>query len=168
VPFPAVFGTDGNGSFAHPYSSLQQALDIIEHDHQQGLDLVHRTTIYLYPTHHFLVSIHLGKNHSHTHLTTMNITDNLAYERLLARESTHRRLSKAVLSDGMPVTGWIKINETTCSAKAPSSTFVNQLFIDNRRVPCTRVPMNYSEYLYYAAPINDSIVGRYGFQYQSG
>ena len=46
--------------------------------------------------------------------------------------------------------------------------FVNQLFINNRRIPRTRVPMNYSEHLYYVAPINDSNLEKYGLQYEPG
>ncbi|CAF4313458.1 unnamed protein product, partial [Adineta steineri] len=30
VPFPSLFGVNGDGSRAHPFSSLQQALDHIE------------------------------------------------------------------------------------------------------------------------------------------
>ena len=33
VPFPSIFGVDGDGSFACPYSSLQRALDHIENDY---------------------------------------------------------------------------------------------------------------------------------------
>jgi hypothetical protein len=63
-----------------------------------------RTTINLYPTYYFIGSIHLSQAHSHTRITTMNSTDTLAYEQLLATEHTHRRLSTAVISGGMPVT----------------------------------------------------------------
>ena len=169
VPFPVIFGENSDGSFAHPHSSLQQALDIIEHTYHQNLSSMARTTINLYPTHYFLGTIHLDKAHSHTHITTMSLTDTLAYEHLLlTHEPTHRRLTKAIISGGMPVTGWTKVNETTYSAVVPSSIYVNQLFVDDRRIVRTRVPMNHSEYLYYAASLNDSTQARYGFQYAPG
>ena len=168
VPFPSAFDTNGNGSFTHPYTSLQQALDHIERDYDEHTNSMYGTTINLYPTHHFIGFIQLGKAHSHIRITTMNITDTLAYEQLLVHTPNHRRLSKAVISGGMPITDWTKINETTYSAVVPSSIYVNQLFIDNRRIVRTRVPTNYSDYLYYAASLNDSTQARYGFQYQAG
>ena len=88
--------------------------------------------------------------------------------RCLTHEPAHRRLSKAVISGGMPVTGWTKINTTTYSAVVPPSIYVNQLFLNDRRIARTRVPTNYSEYLYYDAPLNVSTQERYGFQYASG
>jgi parallel beta-helix repeat protein len=168
VPFQSIFGNDGDGSFAHPYSSLQQALDHIELEYHEDIASMHRTTINLYPTHHFIGTIHLGQAHSHTRITTMNTTDTLVYEDLLAREHTHRRLSKAVISGGMPVTGWTLVKENTYSAAAPSSAFINQLFVNNQRIVRTRVPMNHSEYLQYAATLKDSTLARYGFQYVPG
>ncbi len=96
------------------------------------------------------------------------MTDALAFEQLLANEPTHRRLSKAVISGGVPVTGWTLVKENTYSAVVPSLTFVNQLFVDNQRIVRRRVPMNHSEYLQYAAPLNDSTMDRYGFQYEPG
>jgi len=168
VPFPSIIDNNGDGSLTHPYTSLQQALNSIEHDYHQDISSMYRTTINLYPTYHFIGTIHLKQSHSHIRLTTMNTTDTLVYDELLAHEPTYRRLSRAVISGGVPVTGWTKVNETTYSAVVPSLNFVNQLFVNNRRIPRTRVPMNYSEYLHYATPLNDSILGRYGFQYEPG
>jgi hypothetical protein len=68
----------------------------------------------------------------------------------------------------MPVTGWTQVSGNTYSAVVPSSLFVNQLFINNQRIVRTRIPMNHSDYLHYAAPLNDSTMVRYGFQYQPG
>ena len=163
VPFPSVIGNYGDGSFTRPYSSLQQALDHIE----QGY--YYETTINLYPTHHFVGFIQLKETHSHIRIKTMDIKDTLAYKQLLLRhESSHRILSKAVISGGIPVTGWTQVNETTYSTSVPSLNFVNQLFIDDQRIARTRVPTNNSDYLHYAALINDTTMARYGFQYESG
>ena len=168
TPFPSVFGNAGDGSLSHPYSSLQQALDRIERDFYQDIGSVHRTTVNLYPTYHFIGHVHLGRAHSHTRLTTMNISDVLAYEKFLLHIPKNERLSTAIISGGVRVTGWTKVNETTYSAVVPSLNFVNQLFVDNRRIIRTRVPTNHSEYLQYAATLNDSSLARYGFQYQPG
>jgi hypothetical protein len=46
--------------------------------------------------------------------------------------------------------------------------FVNQLFVDNRRIVRTRLPMNQSKYFQYAAPLQDPNQTRYGFQYALG
>jgi len=132
------------------------------------IDSMDRKTIHLYPTYHFIGTIHLKQAHRHIQLTTMNITDTFAFEQLLTNESTHRRLSKVIISDGVAVTGWTLVKENTYSAVVPSLTFVNQLFVNNQRIVRTRVPNNYSEYLQYAAPLNDSTMGRYGFQYVPG
>ena len=169
VPFPSIVNTDGDGSFIHPYSSLQQALDRVECDYCQGWNSTDQTIINLYPTHHFVGSVHLEKVHSHMRITTMNNTDVLAYEDILTQEPAYRRLTKAVISGGVLVTGWTQVNETNIySATVPSLSFVNQLFVNDQRIVRTRVPMNYSEYLHYAAPLNDSTMGRYGFQYVPG
>jgi parallel beta-helix repeat protein len=168
VPFPSLLGNESDGSFTHPYSSLQQALDHIERDYYQGITTVNGTTINLYPTHHFVGTIHFGQAHSHTRLTTMNITDTVAYEELAAREHTHRRLSTAVISGGVPITDWTQMSGNTYSAVVPSLSFINQLFVDNQRIVRTRVPMNHSDYLQYAGQLNDSSQARYGFQYVSG
>ena len=159
VPFPSVIGNYGDGSFTRPYSSLQQALDHIE----QGY--YYETTINLYPTHHFVGSIQLKEIHSHIRIKTMDIKDTLAYKQLLSiHDSSHRILSRAVISGGIPITGWTQVNETTYSTSVPSLNFVNQLFINDQRIARTRVPTNYSDYLHYAALINDTTMARYGFQ----
>ncbi len=64
---------------------------------------------------------------------------------------------------GVPVTGWIQISGNTYSAVVSSSIFIN-----NQRIVRTRVPTNFSDYLHYAAPLNDSSQVRYGFQYMPG
>jgi putative cofactor-binding repeat protein len=168
VPFPTVLGNDGNGSFQHPYMSLQQALDHIERDYHRGIMIARRTTIHLYPTHHFVDTIRFGLAHSHMRLTTMSAADTAIYADLAAPEHTHRRLTTASISGGVPVTGWTQVSGNTYSAIAPQPIFVNQLFVDNRRVVRSRVPMNYSDYLQYAAPLKDPNQARYGFQYAPG
>jgi parallel beta-helix repeat protein len=168
VPFPSLLGNNGDGSLAHPYSSLQQALDHIERDYHQGIATSHKTTINLYPTYHFVGTVRFGQAHSHTRLTTMSAEETVAYKELATRERTHRRLLTASISGGVSVTGWTQVSGNTYSAVVPSSIFVNQLFVDNRRVVRARIPMNHSDYLQYAATLNDSTQSRYGFQYVPG
>jgi parallel beta-helix repeat protein len=170
VPFPSLFSNNGNGSLAHPYTSLEQALDHIQRDYYyRDINSTRTTTtINLYPTHHFVNTIHFRQAHSHTRLTTMSLEDIAFYEKIAAQEHTHQRLSRAIISGGVLITNWTQVSTNTYSAVVPSSMFVNQLFINNQRIVRTRVPTNFSDYLQYAAPLNDSILGRYGFQYVPG
>jgi hypothetical protein len=168
VPFPSLIGNDGDGSLTHPYSSLQQALDHIEDEYQRDINSARRTTINLYPTHHFVDTVRLRRGHSHTRLTTMTAEDAAVYEEVVAREHTHRRLSTASLSGGIPVTGWTQVSGNTYSAPISQPIFVNQLFVNNQRVVRTRVPMNQSDYLQYVAPLKDPSKVRYGFEYVPG
>ncbi len=168
VPFPSLLGNDSDGSLAHPYSSLQQALDHIERDYHRDINSTRRTTIHLYPTYHFVPTIRFGQAHSHIRLTTMADADTIFYDELAARERTHRRLPTASVSGGIPVTGWIALGNNTYKAIVTQSIFVNQLFINNQRIVRTRVPTNHSDFLHYAAPLNDSTQARYGFQYAPG
>ena len=168
VPFLSLTDTDSDGSFAHPYSSLQEALDHIERQYHHGIDIIQKTTINLYPTHYFVNTIHIRRAHSHIRLTTMNGKDATFYEKLSGQEHIHRRLSRAIISGGVRVTNWTLISGNTYSAIVPTLTFVTQLFINNERIVRTRVPTNFSDYLYYAASLNDSSMVRYGFQYQPG
>ena len=92
APFQSYLAVDGDGSLAHPYSSLQQALDHIERHYHQGISTPHRTTIYLYPTYHFVGGIRLEQAHSHIRLTTMNAEETAIYEQLLHRDGRLRRL----------------------------------------------------------------------------
>ena len=169
VPFPSLLD-DGDGSLTHPYSSLQQALDHIKHNyHHDLLTSTYRTTINLYPTYHFVNTIHINQIHSHMRLTTMNDNDIDFYKELAAREHTHRRLATAIISGGIPVTDWILIGNNTYKSIIKQSIFVNQLFVNNKRIVRSRIPTNHSEYLQYAAPLNnDSIKVHYGFQYVPG
>jgi parallel beta-helix repeat protein len=98
----------------------------------------------------------------------MSVEDTAIYERLMDQEHTHQRLPTATISGGVPITGWKQVSGNTYSAVVPSLAFVNQLFINNQRIVRTRVPTNYSDYLHYAAPLNDSTKVRYGFQYMPG
>ena len=167
VPFlPAKDNSDG--SLMHPYSSLQQALDHIEHQYLQTTFPRQRTTIHLYPTYYFAATVHFHQAHSHTRLTTMSATDAAFYEKRTTAEHPYQRLPSATISGGVPITNWTFIGNNTYSAVVPSLTFVNQLFINNQRIVRTRVPTNFSDYLHYAAPLNDSTMARYGFQYQPG
>jgi parallel beta-helix repeat protein len=159
---------DSDGSLAHPYSSLEQALDHIEHEYHRGTTIKQRITINLYPTHHFVNTVRFTQAHSHIRLTTMKIEDTIFYERLSIDKYTHQRLSTAVISGGIPITNWTQVSGNTYSAVVPVPTFVTQLFINNQRIVRTRVPTNYSDYLQYAAPLNDSAEARYGFQYVPG
>ncbi len=168
VPFPSVIGNDGDGSLTQPYSSLQRALDHIENEYHRNSNEAHRTTINLYPTHHFVDTLRFKQAHSHTRLTTMTAEDTAFYEEVAAQEHTHRRLLTASMSGGIPITGWTQVSGNTYSAIVSQPIFVNQLFVDNRRVVRARVPTNYSDYLHYAAPLKDSTQARYGFQYQPG
>ena len=151
VPFQSLMNDSSNGSLTHPYVSLQQALDQIESDYRCDNISRRRIKINLYPTHHFIKTAHLSRAHSHTRLTTMSAETAAFYDRLIASTHRFRHLTKAVLSGGVPVTNWTQISENTYSTVVPSLSFVNQLFVDDRRVVRTRVPMNHSAHLQYAA-----------------
>jgi parallel beta-helix repeat protein len=168
VPFTSVFANDSDGSFQRPYTSLQQALDHIERDDHCNKTSTHKTTINLYPTYHFVNTIQFRQVHSHIRLTTMNVDDTNFYAELISHKQIHRRLPTASISGGVPVTGWTHITGNTYSAVVPQLTFVNQLFVNNRRVVRSRVPMNHSDYLRYAANLKDPKQARYGFQYAPG
>ena len=168
VPFPSIFGVDGDGSFAHPYSSLQRALDHIENDYYFGVNSSRRTIVYLYPTHHFVNTLRFGQAHSYVQLTTMKTEDTALYEKIVTSKYTYRRLRTASISGGIEVTGWTAIDNNTYKATVPSTMFINQLFVNNQRIPRTRVPMNQSDYLQYETPLKDPSQARYGFQYAPG
>ena len=168
LPFPSLIGSNRDGSLIHPYSSIRQALDHVENEYYRSINATQRTTINLYPTHHFVDTLRFTQVHSHTRLTTMNAEDTHFYEDMVAQEHTHRRLPSASISGGIPITGWTQVATNTYNAAVPQSIFVNQLFADNRRVVRSRVPMNFSDYLHYAAPLTDPQKARYGFQYQPG
>jgi parallel beta-helix repeat protein len=168
VPFSSLLDSDSDGSFERPYSSLQQALDHIERNYYQCTTSIHTTTINLYPTHHFIDTIQFCQAHSHTRLTTMNAEDTTFYTALASHEHTLRKLPTASISGGVSITGCTHVSGNTYSAVVPQPIFVNQLFVNNRRVVRSRVPMNYSEYLQYAAPLKDPNQARYGFQYVPG
>jgi parallel beta-helix repeat protein len=98
----------------------------------------------------------------------MNAKDIAYYTRLIASEYTQRRLPTASISGGIPVTNWTHVSGNTFSATLSLPVFVTQLFVDNQRIVRTRVPMNHSDYLYYAASLNNSVLARRGFQYVPG
>ncbi|CAF3891873.1 unnamed protein product [Rotaria sp. Silwood1] len=168
VPFPTLLGDDSDGSFTRPYSSLQQALDHIEHNYYRSINLPRQTTIYLYPTYHFVNTLHLNRAHSRIRLTTMNEDVIDFYEEFILHEHKYRRLSRASISGGMPITDWIAVDNNVYKASVPSTIFVNQLFVDNQRIVRARIPMNQSDYLQYDAPLQDPNQARYGFQYVQG
>jgi parallel beta-helix repeat protein len=168
VPFSLLLNNTSDGSFSYPYSFLQQALDHIEREYHRNNIARQQTIINLYPTQYFVSTIRFGEVHSHTRLTTMNTDDAAVYSKLAAHEHEYRRLPTATISGGVLVTGWKQVNTNTYSAVVGPSIFVNQLFINNRRIMRTRVPMNLSDYLHYAAPLNDSTQALYGFQYVPG
>ncbi len=78
IPFTSFLGNGSDGSLERPYSSIQQALDHVEHNYHYDRTAMHKTTINLYPTYHFVNTIHISQAHSHTRLTTMNSTDIVA------------------------------------------------------------------------------------------
>jgi hypothetical protein len=168
VPFPSLIANNSDGSRTHPYASLQQALDHIERYSYAGISSQGRTTIYLYPTYHFVNTIRLTQAHSHIRLTTLSAEDTDFYTQLADPDHIYQRLPTASMSGGIPITGWTQVSGNTYSATVPQPIFVNQLFINNQRIVRTRVPTNYSDYLQYAAPFKDPTQARYGFQYQPG
>ena len=168
VPFSSSFSNISDGSRAYPYSSLQQALDHIEQQYYRNIISTQMTTINLYPTYYFVDTVRFTRFHSHTQLTTMNSADADFYTNLKSRKDSHQRLPTASISGGIPVTGWNQVSSNVYSAVVAPSIFVNQLFINNRRIIRTRVPVNQSDYLQYAASLNDSTQARYGFQYAPG
>jgi hypothetical protein len=168
VPFPTLLGNDADGSLIHPYSSIQQALDYIERNYHHDIAAMRQTTINLYPTHHFVSTIKFDQAHSHTRVTTMNTEDTAFYDQLTVSEHTYQRLPTASISGGIPVTGWTSVGNNTYKAVVTQPIFVNQLFVNNRRIVRTRIPMNQSEYLQYDAPLQDPNQARYGFQYAQG
>ena len=168
VPFPLRVGEERDGSLRYPYSTLQQAVDHIERTFNRNTGKLVTTTIQLYPTHHFVDTIRFGQIHSRTRLITMSSAHATMYDDLAAPTFSPRRLPRASISGGIPVTGWTRVNDNTYSATVPEPIFVNQLFVNDRRVVRSRVPMNPADYLYYAAPLPDPNQARYGFQYVPG
>ncbi|CAF3120010.1 unnamed protein product [Rotaria sp. Silwood2] len=169
VPFPTILGDDADGSLARPYSSLKRALDHVEHNYYRSItSLPRRTTIYLYPTYHFVNTLHLNRAHSRIRITTMNADMTAFYDELIVRDHTYRRLSRASISGGMPITHWIEIDDDVYKAVVPLTVYVNQLFADDRRIIRTRIPIDQSAYLQYEASLNDPNQARYGFQYVQG
>ena len=117
VPFPLLLDNySSDGSLAHPYSSLQQAMDHIERHYSRNRTSEERTTINLYPTHHFVDTIRFGQVHSHTRLTTMSSSDTNRYANFTIQDHTHRRLPVASISGGILVTGWNAMGPNTYSA----------------------------------------------------
>ena len=122
-----------------------------------------RITINLYPTHYFVDgTLNFNQFHSHTRLTTMNSADLKLFEHM------PKKLSSATLSGGILITNWTSMGNNTYSAIVSDPIYVNQLFMNNHRVMRTRVPTNQSDYLRYAASLNDSTEALYGFEYVPG
>ena len=159
VPF---LTREGDGSLIRPYTSIRQALAHREHDSRQHV------TIKLYPTNHFIETVHLRQIHSHTRLTTMNKTEADYYDGFIRHQHVYPRLPTARISGGTRLTNWTSIGNNTYSTVVPTSIYVNQLFINNERIVQTRIPTNFSDYLHYVAPLNDSVLDKYGFQYAPG
>ncbi|CAF2209465.1 unnamed protein product [Rotaria magnacalcarata] len=168
TPFSSLFSNNSDGSLLSPYSSLQQALDHIERNYYRGISSSQRTTIYLYPTYHFVNTIRLHQAHSRTRLTTMKDEDTAFYEQFTAREQIPRRLSRASISGGVPITNWTDLGSNVYKAIVPSTILVNQLFVDNQRFSRSRLPTDPSLYLQYDTPLKDPTQARYGFQYVQG
>ena len=169
IPFVSLRFDESDGSIASPYISVTQALDHIERHYKHNSSSIQkRTTINLYPTYHFDNTIHFRHVHSHTILKTMSPEDIAMHQKISTHEYQYHKLPIASISGGIFVTNWTKVSGNTYSAVVPQLTFVNQLFVNNQRIARTRVPTNYSEYLQFVAPLNDSKLARYGFQYASG
>ena len=98
----------------------------------------------------------------------MKTEDTALYEKIVTSKYTHRRLRTASISGGIEVTGWTAIGDNTYKATVPSTMFINQLFVNNQRIPRTRVPMNQSNYLQYETPLKEPSQAHYGFQYAPG
>ena len=161
-----------DGSLENPFASLQQALDHIVYyrsqQQQRKLEL-NRITIKLYPTQYFVDTIRLSDVHSHLRLTTMNEEEiSIARNFHHLQIDTDSDLKQASLSGGIVVTNWTKVSGNIFSAVVSVPTYINQLFVNNRRLVRTRVPMNPADYLQYAAPLSDPESARYGFQYVPG
>ena len=163
VPSSILLTEENNGSLTHPYSSIQQALDHVERDYHRD-----NITINLYPTNHFVKTIHLRQVHSHLRITTMTDADVDYYDQFIGKEHNHQRFLTARISGGILLTNWTSIGNNTYSTVVPTSLYANQLFINNERIVRTRVPTNFSDYLHYVAPLNDSAMVKYGFQYAPG
>lgn len=123
VPFPSLIDTNSDGSLAHPYLPIQQAFDYIERDYYRDTTTTTKgkTTISLYPTHHFVGTLRFTQAHSHTRLTTMSADIVKVYQQLTEREQTHKRLSTASISGDVPITRWIQTSGNTYSAILYSS-----------------------------------------------
>lgn len=84
VPFSLLIGNNGDGSLSHPDSSIQQALNHIEQQYYDNMNTPQRTTINLYPTHHFVDTLRFTQVHSHTQMTTMSDEHAAFYEEITA------------------------------------------------------------------------------------
>lgn len=98
----------------------------------------------------------------------MSVQDVSFIRKRLAREHARQRLPRASISGGMPITNWTAAGTNLYQATVTAPIFVNQLFVNNRRVVRTRYPSDPSEYLRYAAELPDPSQARYGFQYAAG
>ena len=170
----------GGGSFQPlqhlVYSSLQAALDGVElmrSLHQ--LQPEQAVTISLHPSRHFVSDIRLTSAHSQVRITSMTQHDQQRFSSLLNPQRRHHRQQQqqqqpamASISGGLAITNWTKAGPNLFTAVVPSHVTVTQLFVNDRRVVRSRVPVNQSEYLQYAAPLNDTDQARYGFQYVAG
>ena len=132
----------------------------------------HRITVQLYPTVHYIDhTLHLDARHSSLHLTTMHPSHQ---RRLLPSSLRHHPRTtqphRAIISAGLPVTNWTRQSGHLYTATLPPriTGSVTQLFVNDVRVPRSRVPANHSEYLQYEGVLADQEQARYGFQYAEG
>ncbi|CAF0973079.1 unnamed protein product, partial [Rotaria magnacalcarata] len=79
----------------------------------------------------------------------MKDEDTAFYEQFTAREQIPRRLSRASISGGVPITNWTDLGSNVYKAIVPSTILVNQLFVDNQRFSRSRLPTDPSLYLQY-------------------
>jgi hypothetical protein len=75
----------------------------------------------------------------------MNDMEVIADKKLAVQQYTHRRLSTAVISEGIPITSWTQISGNTYGAVVALLMFVNQLFTNNKFIVRTHVPTNFSD-----------------------
>ena len=154
------------------YPSIQEALSAVESSRLHCTPSAEgAVTLHLFPTTYYDESLHLHSAHSHLRIQPMSPVDQ---RRLSPPSSTPRHSrdpsARVVISGGIAVTNWTRADSRTWTAPTPPRVTgdVTQLFIDDVRIPRSRVPGNFSEFLHYAQPLTDPAVSRLGFQYEEG
>ena len=156
-----------DGSLSAPYSGISEALHHVQQQTAtRGLSGGMSSTINLYPTTHYAQTVRINSSHSNVRITTMNQRDVSVYSR--THDNAPPLLSRAVISGGVRLTNWTRVSSSVYSAVVPPSLYVNQLFINDKRIVRSRAPVNQSQYLYYNTTLSDAVLARYGFVYYPG